>query len=124
MQLIRLLNVVLQSATQNLSNKIVVCWFRIYCRSLDSTTESNLVLEEHDASRFVDIARTKDWQFITLNVNTKTSSEVFYLTIACALNSSSYVAVVELSFSKSWGMNSFMVFIKNVGTGLDVHTGH
>lgn len=124
MQLIRLLNVVLQSATQNLSNKIVVCGFRIYCRSLDSTTENKLVLEEHDASRFVDVARTKDWQFITLNVNTKTSSEVFYLTIACALNSGIYVAVVELSYFKSWGMNSFMVFIKNFGTGLDVHTGH
>ncbi|KAG0628383.1 hypothetical protein M758_1G023000 [Ceratodon purpureus] len=49
---------------------------KVYCRSLDSTTESELVLQENDASRFVDIARTKDWRYITININSKTSSEV------------------------------------------------
>lgn len=33
------------------------------------------MLEDKDASMFVDVARTKDWRFITLNVNTKTTSE-------------------------------------------------
>jgi protease II len=48
---------------------------KIFQRRLDSSTGNKLVLEDNDASRFVDVARTKDWRFITLNVNSKTSSE-------------------------------------------------
>jgi DNA repair protein RadA/Sms len=57
-------------------------WYvgRIFQRRLDSSTGNKLVLEDNDASRFVDVARTKDWQFITLNVNSKTSSEAGVVT--------------------------------------------
>jgi protease II len=53
---------------------------RIFQRRLDSSTGNKLVLEDNDASRFVDVARTKDWRFITLNVNSKTSSEAGVVT--------------------------------------------
>ncbi len=57
-------------------------WYvgRIFQRRLDSSTGNKLVLEDNDASRFVDVARTKDWRFITLNVNSKTSSEAGVVT--------------------------------------------
>ena len=36
----------------------------------------HLLLSSDDPSCFADVARTKDWRYITLNLNTKTSSEV------------------------------------------------
>nr|XP_024372185.1 uncharacterized protein LOC112280668 isoform X2 [Physcomitrium patens] len=66
--------------------------FKVYCRSLDSSTGSKLVLQENDDSRFVDVARTKDWRYLTLNVNSKTSSEVH---LVDARNPGGKVRIVE-----------------------------
>ena len=38
--------------------------------------EDSLMLEERGEANFVALGRTKDWAFTTLNVNSKTSSEV------------------------------------------------
>ncbi|KAG6552614.1 hypothetical protein Mapa_005814 [Marchantia paleacea] len=53
--------------------------WRVYRRSLGSEAKDTLVFEEKDASSFLDVSRTKDWTFITVNVNSKTSSEVYLI---------------------------------------------
>ncbi|CAM6122299.1 unnamed protein product [Calypogeia fissa] len=52
---------------------------RILCRSLDSNDGDKLIFEENDPSCFLDVSRTKDWSFITVNVNSKTLSEVYLI---------------------------------------------
>lgn len=42
-----------------------------------------LLFEEKDSSSYVDVSRTKDWQYMTININSKTSSEVYLLDAGC-----------------------------------------
>lgn len=55
--------------------------YRVLRRTLDAKEgeEDDVVLECEDPEKYVDISRTKDWRFITLNINSKTTSEVFLI---------------------------------------------
>ncbi|KAJ7567366.1 hypothetical protein O6H91_02G143800 [Diphasiastrum complanatum] len=52
---------------------------RVFYRNFTCGTDDVLVFEEKDPQRFVDVTRTKDWSYILINVNSKTSSEVFLI---------------------------------------------
>lgn len=42
----------------------------------EGDNDDTVVLESTDPACFLDVAHTKDWRYITLNLNTKTESEV------------------------------------------------
>ncbi|XP_057870330.2 uncharacterized protein LOC131076988 isoform X2 [Cryptomeria japonica] len=52
---------------------------KVLGKRLDSEYEDMLLFEEKDTSCCVDIASTKDCQFITINSNSRTSSEVYLM---------------------------------------------
>ncbi|KAL3681564.1 hypothetical protein R1sor_024520 [Riccia sorocarpa] len=51
--------------------------WRVYRRTLGSASTGTLLFEEKDASSFLHVSRTKDWTFVTVNANSKTTSEVY-----------------------------------------------
>ncbi|KAL2620360.1 hypothetical protein R1flu_000565 [Riccia fluitans] len=51
--------------------------WRAYRRTLGSASGDKLIFEEKDARSFLHVSRTKDWTFVTVNVNSKTTSEVY-----------------------------------------------
>ncbi|XP_074268263.1 uncharacterized protein LOC141591729 isoform X1 [Silene latifolia] len=60
--------------------------YRVHCKNLGSDVDTVIFTE--DDSRFcVDITSTKDGKFITINSNSRTSSEVFVLDAISPLNS-------------------------------------
>lgn len=48
---------------------------RVFCHKLGSEEEDSLIFTEHDRSCCVDITSTKDFKYITINSNSRTSSE-------------------------------------------------
>ncbi|KMZ72993.1 putative Oligopeptidase B [Zostera marina] len=48
---------------------------RVFCKKLGSKKKDNLIFEEHDPGCCVDITSTKDGKFITINSNSRSSSE-------------------------------------------------
>ena len=57
---------------------------RVWRRLLRGPARPELVLEEHDAAFYMDVGLTKDKQWLTISVNSKTSSEVHLLPAADA----------------------------------------
>lgn len=53
--------------------------YKVFGRRMDSEYEDMLLFEEKDKSCCVDITSTKDCQFITINSNSRTSSEVYLM---------------------------------------------
>ncbi|KAH9301184.1 hypothetical protein KI387_012767, partial [Taxus chinensis] len=53
--------------------------FKVFGKRIDSEYEDMLLFEENDKSCCVDIASTKDCQFIIINSNSRTSSEVYFM---------------------------------------------
>lgn len=56
--------------------------YKVFGRRMDSEYEDMLLFEEKDKSCCVDITSTKDCQFITINSNSRTSSEVYLMDAA------------------------------------------
>lgn len=52
-----------------------LCFNRVFCKKLGSKKKDNLIFEEHDPGCCVDITSTKDGKFITINSNSRSSSE-------------------------------------------------
>ncbi|XP_021308980.1 uncharacterized protein LOC8063744 isoform X2 [Sorghum bicolor] len=52
---------------------------QVFCKKLQSDDAGFLVFTEKDANCCVDITSTKDFKYITVNSNTRTSSEVFVI---------------------------------------------
>lgn len=62
--------------------------FRIFCSMLGSTKDDVLILEESDENAYVNIRNTKDFQFITVNIFSNTSSKVSWnLRTLCSISS-------------------------------------
>ncbi|XP_012079141.1 protease 2 isoform X2 [Jatropha curcas] len=59
---------------------------RIYCSMIGSTDEDVLLLDEPNDDVFVNIRNTKDFQFITVNTFSTTSSKVFLINAADPLS--------------------------------------
>ena len=63
----------------------IFCFFdmltcdRVFCKKLQSDEAGFLVFTEEDVNCCVDITSTKDFKYITVNSNTRTSSEVGFL---------------------------------------------
>ncbi|KAH7444800.1 hypothetical protein KP509_02G092500 [Ceratopteris richardii] len=53
--------------------------FRVFKHNLKSKGGNILVYEEKNPQFFIDVSKTKDWCFFTINSNSKTSSEVYLL---------------------------------------------
>ncbi|XP_068642869.1 uncharacterized protein [Aristolochia californica] len=53
--------------------------FRVFCTRVGSDTSDALLFTESDLSYCVDITTTKDGKFITVNSNSRTSSEVYVM---------------------------------------------
>ncbi|XP_078431787.1 prolyl oligopeptidase family protein [Wolffia australiana] len=51
--------------------------FRVFCKRLGSRGDDEMLFTENDTMCCVDIACTKDGKYITINSNTRTSSEVY-----------------------------------------------
>ncbi|KAF5463876.1 hypothetical protein F2P56_014004 [Juglans regia] len=60
--------------------------YRIYCSMIGSTDEDVLLLEESDDNVHVNIRHTKDFQFVTVNTFSITSSKVFVINAADPLS--------------------------------------
>ncbi|PKA52982.1 oligopeptidase B [Apostasia shenzhenica] len=52
---------------------------RVFCANLGSGSEDDLLYTENDLSRCVDITSTKDGKYITINSNSRSTSEVFVI---------------------------------------------
>lgn len=52
--------------------------YRIYCSMIGSTNEDVLLLEESDDNVHVNIRHTKDFQFVTVNIFSTTSSKLIH----------------------------------------------
>ncbi|PKU60214.1 oligopeptidase B [Dendrobium catenatum] len=64
---------------------------RIFCSMLGSTKDDVLILEESDENAYVNIRNTKDFQFITVNIFSNTSSKVYLINAAEPLNNMTLV---------------------------------
>ncbi|XP_071724890.1 uncharacterized protein [Rutidosis leptorrhynchoides] len=60
--------------------------YRIYCSMIGSTDEDVLLFEELDEDVHVNIRHTKDFQFVTINTFSPTSSKVFLINAAHPLS--------------------------------------
>lgn len=49
--------------------------YRVFCKKMQSDEPGLLVFMEDDVNCCVDITSTKDFKYITVNSNTRTSSE-------------------------------------------------
>ena len=73
------------SSIMNLNNFLSFSVFdmltchRVFCKKLQSDEAGFLVFTEEDVNCCVDITSTKDFKYITVNSNTRTSSEVGFL---------------------------------------------
>ncbi|GLT75252.1 hypothetical protein SLA2020_469880 [Shorea laevis] len=56
--------------------------YRIYCSMIGSTNEDVLLHEEQDENVYLNIRNTKDFQFVTVNAFSPTSSKVFLINAA------------------------------------------
>ncbi|KAK9165311.1 hypothetical protein Scep_000502 [Stephania cephalantha] len=52
---------------------------RIFCSMIGSSEDDVLVLEESDENAYVNIRHTKDYQFVTVNIFSDTSSKVYLI---------------------------------------------
>jgi protease II len=50
-------------------------FYRVFCKKMQSDEADFLVFTENDVNCCVDITSTKDFKYITVNSNTRTSSE-------------------------------------------------
>jgi len=53
--------------------------FQVFCRSLESNELDTLLMEDVDDACYVNIRNTKDYEFITINCSSNTSSQVYFL---------------------------------------------
>ncbi|XP_020599107.1 uncharacterized protein LOC110038574 [Phalaenopsis equestris] len=65
--------------------------YRIFCSMLGSAKDDVLILEESDENAYVNIRNTKDFQFITVNIFSNTSSKLYLINAAEPLNSMTLV---------------------------------
>ncbi|KAG0464927.1 hypothetical protein HPP92_019091 [Vanilla planifolia] len=64
---------------------------RIFCSILGSNKDDVLILEESDENVYVNIRNTKDFQFVTVNTFSNTSSKVYLINAANPLSSMTLV---------------------------------
>jgi hypothetical protein len=53
----------------------IIMFHRVFCKKLQSDEADFLLFTEKDTNSCVDITSTKDFEYITVNSNTRTSSE-------------------------------------------------
>lgn len=74
---------------------------RVFCHKLGSEEEDSLIFTEHDRSCCLDITSTKDFKYITINSNSRTSSEEGHFP-----NS-----IIKIKFSKPFSL--YVLFLRN-----------
>lgn len=87
----------------------MLLFVRVFGRRMDSEYEDMLLFEEKDKSCCVDITSTKDCQFITINSNSRTSSEARYSSILSFF----YLWFLVIMY-KLWLLLCFFGFLKVV----------
>lgn len=56
--------------------------YRVFCRRLESSEPDTLVMEDVDDTCYIHVRNTKDYEFITINCSSNTSSQVHFLDAA------------------------------------------
>ncbi|KAI5066039.1 hypothetical protein GOP47_0018663 [Adiantum capillus-veneris] len=64
---------------KDIDTDVTTVQYRVFKHTLNSKGDDILLYEDKDPQNFVDVSKTKDWQFFTINSNSKTSSEVYLL---------------------------------------------